>query len=188
MSNYTLNSPIQTKQINLYSAGGANALIISSPSTLVSNTLFPLPSTVGTTGQYLSYDASGSIWITPSNTSQLPISTTFYGSGGYSQQSTKNPTVVGSLYFPGTTTAGTPTAIYAIVGNLTGIGVSVQLFDLTNNVIIGTSTGITTTTSALQIVNIPITLNFSTSPSILDIRIFASVSGGVRIYFFQIVF
>jgi hypothetical protein len=188
MSNYTLTSPIQATQVNLFPSGSANAVTVKAPAALSTNTIFPLPATAGSTGQYLAYNASGATWTSSSgNRSQLPLSTIFYGGGGgFSNSTALTSTNVGSLYFVGTAAAGTPSAIYAIVGGVAGTGVRVRIFDFTNSVQIGISASLTTTATQV-IINIPITGSFSASPAILNFQLSRSGGGTARMYFIQFV-
>ena len=162
MSSYKLSSPIDifsssaTGQVNLYSAGSSNAVQIKAPA-LAANVPFILPATAGSIGQYLTYGALASTWLNGStNNTSLPMCISFItGITTAAQIATVVPTIVGTLYFFGTTTEGTPSAIYAVIGGIVSSGTQVRLFDNTNSIIIGLSVAVATTATP-QIVTIPI--------------------------------
>lgn len=116
MSNYTLESPVDvtsTGYINLFSTGSSNAVQLQSPS-LTSNIPFVLPSTSGSTGQYLSKGISGTQWSSPpGNTTMYPLNFLVTGPTSDTPARTNSNTalVVSTIYFQGTSTE-TPTAIY----------------------------------------------------------------------------
>jgi hypothetical protein len=168
MANYTLVPPIDTTQINLYpSGGGSFAVNIRGSSSLATNTTFPLPSTTGNTGDFLTYNGSGTSWV-PIN-QQLPINISFY-EGRLSSTTSSTFEVLGEIYFQGTNFI-TPSAINAIISGSSATNVQVQINDSTNPPnIIGTSSPVNTT-SSFQIVSIPITGTLSSGPAIWDIQL-----------------
>lgn len=193
MSNYKLTSPVDvssssvTGQLNIFSLGTSFAFQIKAP-TLTSNVPFVLPAVAGTTNQYLTYGATPT-WTTQTivtSTTSLPLSFSFItGVNTAAQNANTTFTNVGAFYFFGTTTEGTPSAIYAVIGGIASVGARVRVFDNTNAVTIGTSAAVSTTTTP-QIVQIPITTPFSAAAAQLYVQISRTTSGTVRIWTVQI--
>lgn len=189
MSNYKLTPSIDvssaslTGQLNLYSAGSSNAVQIKAPTGLVSSVPFILPSTAGSVGQYLTNGAGASTWSGGgANNTSLPMCLSFITGLGTAAQTTNTAfTNVGTLYFFGTTTEGTPSAIYAAIGGIASVGTRVRLLDNTNTVIIGTSVAVSTTATP-QIVQIPITGAIAATAAQWYVQIARTTSGTARIW------
>ena len=142
MSSYILTSPIDIylsgsqSQINLYNSAGTFAAQLVAPSTLTANIDFTLPSTNGSTGQYLRRMGASAIeWSNPSGLG-LPIHfRTFQNSTTAKGVSTDlNLQAVGYMYFPGSINLGaSPTNAYFVFSqSTTGNSIRTGISDLTN--------------------------------------------------------
>ena len=189
MSNYKLSSVVDVyssgsnAQINMYNSGGTFAVNVKAPS-VAANIPFNLPSTAGSNYQFLTYSSGApSTWTSNpgSNVTSLPMNITFI-TGLLTTASTTSTTFtnVGVLYFFGTTTEGTPSAIYAVIGGVAAVDVEVRLFDNTNAVVIGTSTAVTTTTTP-QVVSIPVG-TIATTAANWYVQIRRATSGTAQIW------
>jgi hypothetical protein len=149
-SAFPLSSPIEVEgtggapgQIDI--SDGTNAVQLRAPTGLTSNIDFTLPTTVGTTGQFLQRSgATSTAWATGSgsnNESTLPISLRFNDSNGSPVSVNSNTfQVLSRIIYQGTTLDNTINRIIAIVetSNSAATG-QLQLFDITNSLIIATS-------------------------------------------------
>lgn len=174
MSNYIVHESLDTKKINLYNAANTFSYSISTPA-ITTNTEFPLPSSSGSTGEFLVY-GTPSTWssaIPSINTSSLPLNYTFFG-GSYSFVNSSGKTA-GTFVFPGTNVTGIPSAVYMLVG-ASNVAAGTTFYRIRYN---GTTTNIvniTATTNAADylILNIPSSsfVNpFPTSSAVLQIFI-----------------
>lgn len=197
---YTLSSPI-----DVFLNGSNASMRLFNGSTFSTNIQttamsttepFILPASLGTNGQALQYNSAESQWgtlpfstiiNTPSgtstvsnyNTNNIPISVHMTGPTILSPSATASSSFVrvGIFRFRGTSIDGSPSSMYAVIGGIVTTGdVSVRIFNSTNSVIIGTSTGVATTTIP-QIVNIPITNLFPSGAAMMEIQL-AVVGGG----------
>ena len=145
MSNYKLSSPVDVSsssvngQINMYGAGSAFAVQVKAPAGLVANVDFTLPTTVGTTGQFLQRTGASSLgWVTKSGASigsSLPVQINF--SIANLPTTPLNFAVTGNFvisYFMynGSTSSASPTRFTIICGTTVLSIFTLLVFDITN--------------------------------------------------------
>ena len=182
-SSFPLTSPVEIigtgvtpGQIDV--SDGTNTVQIKAPTGLSSNVDFTLPSTVGTTGQFLQRSGpTSSGWATNIgiSNSSLPLSIgSTNRNGGPAQTNSATFVVRRSITYDGTTTDNTITKIQAIVqtrdDTTTG---QVQIFDFTNSNIIATSAIFGPLTGGLPrtIVDLGTISNLPTGQAILEIQL-----------------
>ncbi|MBV1928307.1 MAG: hypothetical protein KUG81_02190 [Gammaproteobacteria bacterium] len=129
-------------QIDL--SDGTNAVQLRAPTGLAGNVDFTLPSTAGTTDQFLQRTGAASLgWTTNLgiSDSSLPLSVKMTNrNGAPSQTQTTTFAVRGNVTYDGTTTDNTITKIQAIVETTNDVATGqVRIFDFTNSNIIATS-------------------------------------------------
>lgn len=200
MSSYILTSPIDilspvtAAQINLVSVGSSFASQFQAPAVLTANIDFTLPSTAGTTGQYLQRTGATSLgWanITTTTTLGLPLSLRSY-QNSTAVCTTANVTLrsVLTFYFPGSTAlGGSPSSAYIVFSPSTNTTTcQAQIQDLTNATIVATATSGTFAAGTLNLLNLGTLSNISTGTSTWRLLASRPAGGTATIYCFKILF
>ena len=173
--NYSLLSPIDVKsssvtgQINLCSSGSSNAVQVKAP-TLAANVPLILPSTAGTTGQFLQLSSVGgqTTWTTVSSSrvagDTLPIVLSFMEGAtpavGHSVTSA-TPVIIHYFIYGGSTTSSTPTTATFVYS--TSVGATAPTFTIRN--VPGGVVVVTLTPSASTSIVSVSTSSFTTIPT-----------------------
>jgi hypothetical protein len=195
MSNYTLTSPIDVKStavtgsILVYNPSGTNYVNVTAPTSLAGNVDFTLPSTVGTTGQYLQRTGASSLgWangnatnypfpynaLTLATTSTALITTTSTTNVSYAQ-----------FIFPGTTAlnGNTPRLLMTLGSNSATTTIGITVSDITNATTVATITTGTFVAGAPTVFNVTPLSNLSTTASVWQILVRrASGTGTCQFY------
>ena len=201
MSSYILTSPIDIylsgsqSQINLYNSAGTFSSQIVAPASLTANIDFTLPSTSGSTKQFLQRTGASSLgWSTLANSSPYyPIEFRMYQSSTAAKTTTSStPQVCCSFYFPGTTVLGASPSRAFCLGSIgtSGDSFRIQLVDLTaGSVVLGFQNSFPTVgviTRATLTIN---SLLVTATPAIWQFRYFRQLgTGTVTIYYAAILF
>jgi hypothetical protein len=202
MSNYTIPSSVDVKsslsdgRIDVYNPSGSNYVVITAPSSLSGNVDFTLPSTAGTTGQYLQRTGPTSLgWGTPSVFSNAPFPYTAITRRAGS--TTENFNITSTTFqnasyvpFPGTSVYGgiPPSSIIVIIGTSDDLTTAqIRVLDLTNVTTIASATTSTFATDAVNLFNLGTISNVPASSAVWQFQVRReSGAGTVRMYGYAI--
>ena len=182
MSSYTLTSPINISsggaptQINLFNAAQTFSAQVTAPTTLTTNVTFTLPSTNGSTGQFLRNTGGGSTaWDNFVGTNTYPITTNLYSTNATRMGINTTTYVLFSrivyVQIAGGNTPSFLRLVYSING--TGSQWQVQLRDVTNSVILGTGTLVSG--GGTIVVSQVAVSGFTNGPAVLELYLRRSV-------------
>nr|QBK85691.1 MAG: hypothetical protein LCMAC101_02860 [Marseillevirus LCMAC101] len=182
---YPISSPVEITgtvpapgQINF--TDGTNVVEVKAPTTLSGTVTFTLPDADGTTGQSLQWPPSGDtmVWgnVSGNANSTLPVSFRFEGP----TTTTSNTFVVfASFIYNGTDIDNTMTTGMVVVETSSGAATGqVELFDLTNSLIIATSAIFGPTSGVKIIVDMGTISNLPTGQALFEVQLRRPSAGG----------
>jgi hypothetical protein len=179
VNSYAISSPVEivgdgSNPGIIYISNGVNSIELKAPPGLTSDIDFTLPSTIGTTTNFLQRigpTSTGWVDIIQNNpNSSFPLSIKFNAPSGSPTTVTSSTfTILSSIVYKGTIVDNTILQILGVVetsGN--GVG-QLQIVDFTNGNIIATSPSFSSTTKI--IIDLGIITNLPTTESILEIQL-----------------